>query len=187
MSSRILQAILIIAVLFPLVRKKQLLQVFVGIEKGYKVFAGAMFVLVLVGHLAAVNTFPFVSWSMYGLPTEGDPFVYEYAGVLRSGKIVPLIASRLLPSIAADRLSSKLYRQIGAMNAATDSIMKAALFKQHQETLTALARLYSRKFPDDPMEVVIASRTTIPLHPREAVAETETKVLWRVKVQEAAK
>jgi hypothetical protein len=187
MWSKILQAILIMVVLYPLVRKKELLQVFVGIEKCYKVFAGAMVVLVLVGHLAAVNTFPFVSWSMYGLPTEGDPFVYEYAGVLRSGKTVPLVLSRLLPSIAADRLSSKLYRQIGALNATTDSTQKAALFKQHQETLTALARLYSSKFPDDPMEIVIASRTTIPLHPREGTPETETKVLWRVNIHERAK
>jgi hypothetical protein len=187
MWSRVLQAILIIAVLYPLMRKKELLQVFVGIEKGYKVFAGAMFVFILVGHLAAVNTFPFINWSMYGLPTEGDPFVYEYAGVLRSGKTVPLVLSRLLPSIAADRLSSKLYRQIGAMNAATDSTQKAALFAQHQETLSALARLYSRRFPDDPMEVVIASRTTISLHPHKGAPDTETKVLWRVNIHEAAK
>jgi hypothetical protein len=187
MSSRILQAILIIAVLYPLGRKRELVNIVAGLEKGYKLFVGALFFLVLVGHLAAVNTFPFVSWSMYGLPTEGDPFVYEYAGVLRSGKTVPLVPSRLLPSIAADRLSSKLYRQIGAQNAATDSTQKAALFKQHQETLTALAGLYSRKFPDDPMEVVIASRATISLRPSPGASESETKVLWRVNIHEATK
>lgn len=187
MLSRILQAILILSIIYPLTRRKELIQVFSELTKWYKMFVGSLFFLVVVGHLAGVNTFPFVAWSMYGEPTKGDPFVYEYTGVLRSGTREPLVPSRLLPSISADRITSKLYRQIGSLDVATDSTQKANLLAQHKETLAALAKLYSKKNPDDPMDVVIVSRTTLYLYPKNGVHQSEPEILWRVNVHEAAK
>lgn len=118
---------------------------------------------------------------------SGDPFVYEYTGILKSGGTVPLVPSRLLPSMAADRIVSKLYRQIGSLKSQNDPRRETELRTQQEETLAAIGRLHNRKFPDSPLESIIVTKRTVHLRPHEGVYMSEPEVLWRIRIKQVGR
>jgi hypothetical protein len=120
---------------------------------------------------------------MYGRPETGDPDVYEYTGVLSSGKTVPLVPSRLLSSIAADRIVSRMHAQVEALYRKAPR-REVELRGEHEGTLAALARLYNRKFPGDPVETVIVSSRTIHLDAPNSANSSKSVILWQVRIPE---
>ncbi len=185
MLTRIIEAVLILAVLYPLSRHKPLTRLLISLGTRHKMFIGVLLSLVLVGHLASVNSFPFVTWSMYGMSQSGDPFVYEYTGITQNGEVAPLVPSRLFSSMAADRIVSKLYRQIGSLNSQNDPKREAELRVQLEETLRALGRLHNRRFPDRQLESIIVTRRTVHLHPDPGEYMSEPRILWRFNIRQA--
>lgn len=123
---------------------------------------------------------------MYGMPQSGDPLVYEYTGILQGGERVPLVPSRLLPSMTADRIVSKLYRQIGSLNSQKDFGRDAELRMQLEETLAALGALYNSMFPARPLESIMVTKRTVYLHPEADKCMSEPEVLWRIRIQQVS-
>jgi hypothetical protein len=183
MRTVLLEALLILLVLWPLARHEGLIRLFRNLNTRHTIFTACLFGALAAGQLASVNSFPFVTWDMYGRPESGDPDVYEYTGVLASGKTVPLVPSRILSSIAADRIISRLHAQVETLYRKAPR-REAELRAEHEGTLAALARLYNRKFPGDPLQTVMVSSRTIHLDAYSNANSSKTVVLWQVRIPE---
>jgi hypothetical protein len=127
----------------------------------------AMVALALAGQLALdTRSFPFTDWHMYASLPKGDPTVYEYDAVLRSGRRVALVPGHFLAPESADRLMEALRRQVAA--------------GRPPAALGALAGIYDERHRDDPVEAVLASERTIAI--RDGVSGP-SRLLWRVPVR----
>jgi hypothetical protein len=184
MVTKFVEITLLLLVLAPLAMHKPLVQLFHNVGMRYRVFVAGLVFLAIAGHATSFNTFPFVKWNMYGWPRSGDPVVYEYTCILQSGKEVPLVASRLLFSMDADRIVSRLSRQIKSLKEEEDPVRRAELRTQSDEILAALARLQTRKFPADPVRRVIVSGKTIHVRPQPGVYESDPEEMWHVDIRE---
>ncbi|MER3524182.1 MAG: hypothetical protein C4326_08980 [Ignavibacteria bacterium] len=187
MLTTLLQAVLIVGVALPVLLNRSFRRTFASVKRSTRWFSASLWLLIVVGHLAARNTFPFVGWMMYGSVEKGDPALYRYTALLRSGTSTELVPSRLLSAMMADRVSSKLYRQIVALHAASDTAQQRALLMQHKETLATLGRRYNEMHPNDPARSIIVSKVVVYLHPRAGQYSSAPAFLWEAIVPQEEK
>lgn len=185
--STLLQAVLMVVVALPVLLNRTFRRTFASTTRSTRWFSGMLWVLIVAGHLASRNTFPFVGWMMYGSAEEGDPALYRYTALLRSGTSTEIVPSRLLSPMMADRVSSKLYRQITALQAASDTAQQRALLIQHKATLAALGRRYNEMHPSDPATSIIVSKMIVYLHPRSGQYASAPAFLWEAIIPQEEK
>ncbi len=167
---------MIAAVLAPVALNRPVRRTLAALDRPRRIALAAMVLLGLAGQLAlGTRAFPFVNWHMYATTPDGDPTVYEYDAVLRSGRTVPLVPGRFLGPESADRLMEALRRQVVRLRVAGPD---EALRTEHERALAAVARLYDRAHPADPVAAVRVSERTIALR---SGAQSAPRVLWTVR------
>jgi hypothetical protein len=169
---------LIAAVLAPVALHPTVRRTFGGLRRAQRVALGAMLLLTLAGQLALDGrSFPFVSWQMYATVRHGDVTVYEYDAVLRSGARVALVPGRFLGPESADRLMEALRRQVERVRAGGEGPPADTAWREHEQTLQALAGRYDREHPDNPVARVLVSHRTVTIR---SGTRLPAHVLWTV-------
>lgn len=172
-SARLLEAVLIGAVLVPVLFAAPVRPAFRGLRRPLRALLAGMIALTVLGQLILdENAFPFVAWRMYASGTRvvrGTVPADEFAFVLRAGQRVPLVPEQFFGPQSADRMTSLLLGQAE----------KPATRPQEAAMLAAIARLYNRDHPTDPATGVVV------LERRVAVSsgrQTPPRILWRVEL-----
>lgn len=165
-ATRTREALLVAAVLAPVVLDPARRRLFARLEPSYRAALTLMVGSALAGHFGLGSRgFPFVDWYMYTAPVAGDPVIFEYDAVLRSGVTIPLVFSRYLGTQSAGRLMEALRRQVCRLQALPDDAAEtAAVRREHELALRTIAGRHNRRQPDDPVVTVVVSERTISIH-----------------------
>jgi hypothetical protein len=149
-------------------------------------------VLVMVAAVAAgqllkidAQSFPFVSWTMYGKSRFEVPTEFRYVATLEDGQEVDFHPGRLLPTLGHQRIESKLKHQITVLERG-EAGAKEAMQPQHQRTMEALAEVYSRKHPGaSVLQVAVYKLHFLPGKPA-ADSRPPDRLLWAVRLNAEA-
>jgi hypothetical protein len=168
-------------VLAPVAAHPAVRRTFMGLDPTRRTALAMMVGGTLVGQFAlGSRSFPFVNWDMYTTPVGGDPVVFEYDAVLRSGATIPLAPSRLLGPQSAARLMEALRRQVDRLQALGEGGAGAAqLRREHELALRAIAGRYNGTRGQDPVVTVVVSERTVSILTGETSA---SRRLWAVDV-----
>jgi hypothetical protein len=173
-----LEGALVAAVLTPIALHPAVRRTFGALRRPQRIALGAMLVLALAGQLLLDSrSFPFVSWHMYADVRHGDVTVYEYDAVLRSGARAALVPGRFLGPESADRLMEALRRQVERVRASGAGPRESAAWREHEQTLRALAGRYDRAHGHDPVERVLVSQRTVTIR---SGTRLPSHALWTV-------
>jgi hypothetical protein len=176
-----LEGALIAAVLVPVALHPAVRRTFRGLARPRLAALGAMLILTLAGQLALdARSFPFVGWHMYATIRHGDVTVYEYDAVLRSGASVAVVPGRFLGPESADRLMEALRRQVERVRALGEGPRAGAAWREHEQTLRALAGRYDREHPEDPVASVLVSQRTVTIRSGKKLPR---QLLWTVELR----
>ena len=180
-SRRAREGVLVGAVLAPVAAHPAVRRSFGGLDRGRRAALTIMVGSTLAGQFAlGSRSFPFVNWEMYTSPVAGDPVVFEYDAVLRSGATIPLVPSRFLGPQSAGRLMEALRRQVLRLQALGDNGHQAnGLRREHELALHAIADRYTRRHVRDPVVTVLVSERTVSIR---SGAKSQPRRLWAVDV-----
>jgi hypothetical protein len=154
---------------------------FVGLDRPRRTALAMMVGSTLAGQFAlGSRSFPFVNWDMYTTPVGGDPVVFEYDAVSRSGATIPLAPSRFLGPQSAGRLMEALRRQVDRLQALGEGTPAADdVRREHELALRAIAGRYNRTRGQDPVVTVVVSERTVSILTGET---SDSRPLWAVDV-----
>lgn len=180
-ATRPREALLVGAVLAPALLQPARRRAFARLDPPYRAALTLMASSALAGHFALDSrVFPFVNWYMYTAPVSGDPVVFEYDGLRRSGETIPLVFSRYLGTQSAGRLMEALRRQVCRLQALPDDAAeKLAARREHELALRAIAGRHNRRHPEDPVATVLVSERTISIS---SGNKSPSRRLWNVDV-----
>jgi hypothetical protein len=168
-------------VLAPVAAHPAIRRTIVGLDRTRRTALAMMVGGTLAGQFALGSRgFPFVNWDMYTTPVGGDPVVFEYGAVLRSGATVPLAPSRFLGPQSAARLMEALRRQVERLQALGKGTPAADhVRREHELALRAIAGRYNTTRRQDPVVTVVVSERTVSILTGETSA---SRRLWAVDV-----
>ncbi len=140
--------------------------------------------LFVVGHLVKQNhlTFPLVAWTMYGNVEESDAPCQSYEAELMSGRRVAFNPAHVVPTLANSRIEHLLRRQIESVRASDVGVVRDQQMDVHHRTLNALARVYDRRWPGDPIKKITVSWCEVPLHGFKGQKSIRKERLWEIEV-----
>jgi len=126
--------------------------------------ATVLLIAIAVGQIGRdKRAFPLMPYAMYGRAAEGDASFYEYRGRHRSGAQKRFRPSTVIATLGRGRIVKGLARKLDAIAARAaaggDPAGELALLRA---TVGALAALYNREHPRDPLTHVDVLRVELP-------------------------
>lgn len=185
-SSRLIEIVLIVGVLYVLAGYKPLVDCFSNLNHVYKYFTVGLLVFLAFGQVARKDhrTFPFLTWGMYGnVPRNRAPTFYEYIGKLRSGANIPFYPVEVLPA-AGFRIMNELANRVNAIETAKTLDERTREMTKYQATLKALVHLYNKDHKDDPILTIFVSKYQTPLDNYKRDAITHRQFLMEIDVSD---
>lgn len=173
-----------LALLLFLVRQKPLMTTLKTLRLPHRVFLIVLVVFMLGAQVVdrGHETFPFVGWSMYTRPARGDPQYYTYTMVSQSGRESRLEVFRVFRSLSY-RLMFPLKRMAHNIDRAPEGRQRQAMIADYETALQAVARMYNRRYPDDPIRTLHVWHYTIPLNEYHGPSSIQRRLFWQLKIQ----
>jgi len=180
----IFEACIYLGLLLFLARRKPLISTLKALRPPYQVFLAGLVIAMLGAQLSdgGKRTFPFVVWSMYTRPAYGDPQYYDYSAVSQNGRELPLDVFRVSRTLSS-RLMFPLRDLAREIDRAGEGAQRQAMIADYETMLRAVARMYNRRNPDDPIQSIYVWHCTIPLHAYHTPASIHRRLLWELQVQ----
>lgn len=167
-----------------LAQQKPLISTLKALRPPYQVFLAGLVIAMLGAQLSdgGKRTFPFVVWSMYTRSAYGDPEYYDYSVVSQSGREMPLDAFRVSRTLSS-RLMYPLRDMARKIDWAGEGSQRQAMIAEYESILRAVARMYDRRNPDDPIQTILVWHCTVPLHAYRTPASIQRRLLWQLQAQ----
>jgi hypothetical protein len=180
----IFEACIYLGLLLFLAQQKPLISTLKALRPLYQVFLAGLVVAMVGAQLSdgGKRTFPFVVWSMYTRPADGDPQFYDYSAVSQDGREMPLDVFRVSRTLSF-RLMFPLRDMARKIEWAGEGSQRRAMIADYETILRAVARMYNRRHPDDPIRTIYVWHCTIPLHAYRTPASIQRRLLWQLQVQ----
>ena len=181
---RLLEACMYLGLLLFMVQQKPIVSTLRALHPPYRVFLVMLVVLMLGTQLVdrGSETFPFVGWAMYASPAHGDPQYYDYSAVSQSGREVRLDVFRVSRGLSS-RLMFPLRDIARSIDQAREGPQRQAMIAHYETMLRAVARMYDRHNPDDPIQTIHVWHCTIPLHGYRGPSSIQRRLFWQLQVR----
>jgi hypothetical protein len=139
----IIEIALVVAIVVVVVRQRDSRDWLKGISPGYQRFALVVLALLMIGQIANISrsTFPFVRWSMYTEPYDGNPIVVaKFQAVRADGSAEWINVTKQFPSLARnfDQTASTVFQLK----------LNGKLPSPADEILASLVRSVGKKYND---------------------------------------
>jgi hypothetical protein len=126
-----------------------------GLPRAHRIFCAAAIGALLFGQFSGITperTFPVVPWRMFGSADRTvQPFTFfELVGDTKDGRLLPVNAVRLFPSLKNFRMTVSLNRVIEqGLDEGAARAQRATNEQRLREMLAAIGRVYNEHHPDD--------------------------------------
>src|SRR5262245_44263877 len=160
----LLEACVYLVLLLLVVRQHVFKSTWAALGPPYRLFLATLVALLLGAQLRGRSdeTFPFVKWAMYSRRPAAQPRYYDYTAVLQSGQEAPLEVSRQFPTLSR-KLLYNLDRMTRRIAYDPDGSGGQAERARYENTLRAVARMYTFYHADDPVRAIRVWQCTIPI------------------------
>jgi hypothetical protein len=180
----IFEASMYFGLLLFLAHQKSLMSTLKALRLPYQIFLAGLVIAMLGAQLidGGKRTFPFVVWAMYTRPAFGDPQYYDYSARSQNGREVQLDVFRVSRTLAS-RLMFPLREMARELDGAWEESQRQAMIADYETILRAVARMYNRRNPDDPIRTIYVWHCTIPLHAYRNSSSIQRRLFWQLEVQ----
>jgi hypothetical protein len=180
----IFEACIYLGLLLFLAQQKSLMSTLKALSLPYQIFLAVLVIAMLGAQLidGGKRTFPFVVWAMYTRPAYGDPQYYDYSAMSQNGREVQLDVFRVSRTLSS-RLMFPLRDMAREFDRAREESQRQAMIADYETILRAVAHMYNRRNPDDPIRTIYVWHCTIPLHAYRNSSSIQRRLLWQLQVQ----